>query len=207
MVVELTAKIGPKGGTFEGMVDAGDVIGTISGGGYLPSSCINEGSISESYLRISNSATDGYYLQYKDTTDELTWAAVVGGEGSLSGPLEDNIGSDFTYGISGLKFISSQAISSGRILGGGYSSFVTTQTTTYTATSTDTVILCNGTFTVTLPAAASSIGKIYVIKNIGTGIITVDGSASETIDDETTQILHSYSCMDIVCDGTEWWII
>jgi len=77
MPVELTGKITPKGGTFIGMVDAEQVIGASGAGGYLPSSAIS--GIKEYQLKISNTPSDGYYLQYKDSTDELTWAEVVGG--------------------------------------------------------------------------------------------------------------------------------
>jgi hypothetical protein len=78
MSIGLTAKISPKNDAFAGMVDAAQVIGTISGGGFLPSSSINENTIGESYLRISNSPTNNYYLQWSDT-NRLTWAEVVGG--------------------------------------------------------------------------------------------------------------------------------
>jgi len=81
MPIVLTAAIVPKGGGFIGMVSANQIIGTSGGatGSYLPSSCIKLDSISEAYLDISNSPTNGYYLQYKDASDELTWAEVVGG--------------------------------------------------------------------------------------------------------------------------------
>jgi hypothetical protein len=35
---------------------------------------IADGVVDEANLKISNSATDGLFLQYKDSTDELTWA-------------------------------------------------------------------------------------------------------------------------------------
>jgi hypothetical protein len=81
MPIGLTAKITPKNDGFLGMVDANQVIGTSGGAydSYLPSSAISGNSIQEYYLKISNTPTDGYYLQYKDGTDRLTWAAVVGG--------------------------------------------------------------------------------------------------------------------------------
>jgi hypothetical protein len=71
----------------------------------------------------------------------------------------------------------------------------------------DEVVLCNGTFTVTLPPAASSEGKLYFIKNIGSGTITIDGNSSETIDNATTKVLYQYESKQVVSDGSEWWII
>lgn len=71
----------------------------------------------------------------------------------------------------------------------------------------DEVVLCNGTFTVTLPPAAGSLGKIYVIKNIGSGTITIDANSSETIDNATTKVLYQYESKQVASDGSEWWII
>ena len=85
---------------------------------------------------------------------------------------------------------------------------VVTKTANYTATDEDGVILCNGTFTITLPAVADNTNKVYHIKNIGTGVITVTGNGSETIDKETDQTLdEQYMSMMIVSDATEWWVV
>jgi len=49
----------------------------------------------------------------------------------------------------------------------------------------DDMLLCDGTFTVTLPDIPTyMIGKSVCIVNIGTGIITVDGYGDDTIYDE-----------------------
>ena len=37
---------------------------------------ITDATIAEEDINISNAPSDGYYLQYKDSTDKLTWAAV-----------------------------------------------------------------------------------------------------------------------------------
>lgn len=84
---------------------------------------------------------------------------------------------------------------------------ITIATTTMTLIADDEIVICNGTFTITLPAVAVYPGKRYYIKNKGTGIITVGGNSLETIDGETTQILTQYDCMEIENDGTEWHII
>ena len=80
-------------------------------------------------------------------------------------------------------------------------------TTTYTITDNDFFLPCNGTFTITLPTAVGRSGYAFIIKNIGTGLITVDGNGSETIDDQTSIILSQYDSAQVVSDGTEWWII
>lgn len=79
---------------------------------------------------------------------------------------------------------------------------------TYTALTTDNVILCTGTFTVTLYAVSGNSGRNMRIKNVGTGVVTVTGdSAPETIDDEVTQELYENDSMAIVTNGTTWSII
>ena len=83
---------------------------------------------------------------------------------------------------------------------------VTSVTDTYSIIADDEVILCSGTFTVTLPGAGSSEGKVFYIKNTGSGTVTI--SSDETIDDDDTYELGSqYDFISVVSDGTEWWVI
>ena len=93
----------------------------------------------------------------------------------------------------------------------GFRVNIVAKTAAYTMTVTDDVILCgagNQTFTVTLPAASEATGKVYHIKNVGTGTITVDGNGSETIDGGTTAILTvQYESITILSSGSEWFIL
>ena len=64
---------------------------------------------------------------------------------------------------------------------------------------------CNGTFTETLPTTGIYPRKKFVIKNIGTGVITV--SSSVNIDGSHTQTLSSqYQSITVEWDGTQYWI-
>lgn len=74
----------------------------------------------------------------------------------------------------------------------------TTKTASYLATATDDVIVCNKAtaMTITLPAATGG-GKVYWIKSIGAGAVTVDPNASETIDGETTQTIGQWESICI----------
>lgn len=85
---------------------------------------------------------------------------------------------------------------------------ISSKTGDYTATSDDDVILCSGTFAVSLPAASGVSGKRFYIKNTGTGSITVDPNGSETIDGGEIAVIESqYESITIVCDGSNWHII
>lgn len=48
-------------------------------------------------------------------------------------------------------------------------------------TTADEVLRCNGTFAVTLPAATGS-GDLFLVKNIGSGTVTITPDGSDTID-------------------------
>jgi hypothetical protein len=63
------------------------------------------------------------------------------------------------------------------------------QSTNYTLTATDNVVLMNttsGDLTASLPAAASVDGIIYMIKNTSTNNLVLDPDGSETIDGTAT---------------------
>jgi hypothetical protein len=91
---------------------------------------------------------------------------------------------------------------------GGNKVNIATKTAAYTATIADDVILCNGTFTVTLPTASSASGVKLNIKNIGTGAITIDGNSAETIDGAATQTISvQYNSLTIISNGSAWYVI
>lgn len=81
------------------------------------------------------------------------------------------------------------------------------KTGTYTILSTDYTINCNGTFTVTLPTAVEIQGKIFVIKNSGSGVITINTTSSQTIDTPTSQTLAAGVCMIVQSTGANYIII
>ena len=78
-----------------------------------------------------------------------------------------------------------------------------------TLDATDHVVNCtSGTFTVTLPTAASVAGRTYRIKNSGTGSITVGTTLSQTIDGATTKSLATqYSSLTVVSNGANWIVV
>ena len=65
-----------------------------------------------------------------------------------------------------------------------------------------------GPVTINLPPAAESVNRELSIKKLGSsGIVTVDPSGSETIDDQATMdIVFQYDAMQLFCDGVAWWI-
>jgi hypothetical protein len=60
------------------------------------------------------------------------------------------------------------------------------------------------TFTVSLPTASGISGQEYIIKNSGTGTITVDPDGAQTIDGAATVTLTQWESVTIVSTGTNW---
>jgi hypothetical protein len=73
------------------------------------------------------------------------------------------------------------------------------------------LVHCNATsaaFTVTLPAAASYLGKVYTVRKIDASgnAVTIDGNGAETIDGAATQSLSSqWQYLTIRSDGVAWY--
>jgi len=73
-------------------------------------------------------------------------------------------------------------------------STVSAKTAAYTAFFND-MLLCDGTFTITMPNITSDdIGRGVTVCNVGTGTITVDGNGSDTFYGETD--------LECIPDGT-----
>ena len=92
--------------------------------------------------------------------------------------------------------------------------FVTVQggATSTAAGAADHTIVVNPTAvagTVTLPAAASNTGRIYVVKHANTSqnSVTIDANAAELIDGNQTLVLTAQQAAQIQCDGVAWHVI
>jgi hypothetical protein len=83
------------------------------------------------------------------------------------------------------------------------------KTGTYTATASDYTIDCtSGTFTVTLPTAIGIQGRIYKIKNSGSGTITIATTSSQTIDGVTTKTLSvQYGGLELQSNNANWIVL
>ena len=79
---------------------------------------------------------------------------------------------------------------------------------TYTIAATDDTVNCSAnTFTVTLPTAGGRRGKVFTIKNSGTGLITLATTGSQTIDGATTHTLIQYASIVVQSIGPNWIIL
>jgi hypothetical protein len=79
-------------------------------------------------------------------------------------------------------------------------------TTAYAVTADDYFVDCSGTFNVTLPTAVGIAGKIYIVKNSGSGLITVNTTSSQTIDGSLTKTLSQNDSIYLTSNGNNWLI-
>jgi len=117
----------------------------------------------------------------------------------------------------GLGTISTQASNNVSITGGTISGVsigssnrtITTNTNaTYNILITDDLLVVNRAtaVTVNLPIATGS-GRTITIKNINTGVVTVDGNNADTIDGELTQTLSRYELINVIDYAANVWIV
>lgn len=88
---------------------------------------------------------------------------------------------------------------------------IVTQSTTYSILPSDYMVKGDTTsaaFTVTLPTAVGVSGKAYIIKNVGTKVLSLATTSAQTIDGATTYGLRlQYTSVTIVSDGSNWLIV
>lgn len=79
----------------------------------------------------------------------------------------------------------------------------------YTLTASDHLVNWQaGSKTATLPSAATvGAGKEYILKNSGSGTITVETTSSQTIDGLLKQYIGPKESITVFSDGANWFII
>lgn len=90
---------------------------------------------------------------------------------------------------------------------GGLMLGYTAKTANYTLTATDYLVNCtSNTFTIILPTALAITGQIFIIKNSGTGIITLATTSSQTIDGVASGIftLVQWDSITVTSNGANW---
>lgn len=82
---------------------------------------------------------------------------------------------------------------------------ISTSQTAGSASGTDYVYLCSGTMTLTMPDATAGNTNLYTVKNVGTGIITINCTGGQTIDNDPTVIMPvRYTSVDLISDTANW---
>ncbi len=73
------------------------------------------------------------------------------------------------------------------------------------ASGSDYVYLCSGTLTLTMPDATTGNTNLYTVKNVGVGIVTIDTTSAQTIDNDPTVVMPvRYTSVDLISDTANW---
>jgi hypothetical protein len=81
-------------------------------------------------------------------------------------------------------------------------------TSSYTVGVNDYLVdVTENTVTVTLPTSVDIDGKNYVVKNSGSGVVTVSTTSGQTIDGSSSKTLRTNDSIEIVSDGSNWNIV
>ncbi len=111
---------------------------------------------------------------------------------------------DYLSGLFGADGVTATAMAT---LGVALSSYVA-KTANYTVLTTDKgklIDATSGTWTLTLPAAATAGDAFNVsIRNSSTGVITVDPNLTETIDGGSTLAINAGESAVLYCNGSAW---
>jgi hypothetical protein len=84
----------------------------------------------------------------------------------------------------------------------------TAQTANYNVGDGDYLIECTAnSFSVTLPTAVGIRNKSYEIKNSGSGTITLDTTASQTIDGELSLEIFEQENITVISNNVNWLIL
>lgn len=145
-----------------------------------------------------------------------TLAIAQGGTGLsaivAAGNFLTNVGGVYSAGTiaagAGISFTNVAGVMTVTNNGANALAVLATTGTTYSASTSEDIILTTGSLSVNLYATSGNRGKKIIIKktdSTNTNIVTIDPNASETIDGDTTKtIRHQYESLTLVTDGTNW---
>ena len=177
------------------------------GGGVQILSTADQDSNGLNAIKLFNAAgTSKGYLGYRQ--NDVSGLEISGGNGSNTGTIQFG-GNKIQFNTSGAESVSATFQDSvGLKLNGVIAPSYIAKTANFTATSLTSTIDCTNTITITLPTAVGQTGRIHIIKNSGTGVITIATTSSQTIDGLTTQsLLTQYSKIIVQSNGANWIII
>jgi len=202
-----------KGGQFAGLrtrgtkgaptqIGADDGLLNMIGAGYTATGGYNYGAlVTFKAEQAYTAAASGGRIEFHTTTNGTDGITTLGGSTTERMRIAN----------SGNVGIGTSTPSSKLSVAGSLSLAITTISTGTTLDATHYTVLCDtsgGGFTVTLPAAATCAGRVYVVKNKSTNTATVQGNGAETIDGSNTYALSAqWQSVTIQSDGTAWYRI
>lgn len=163
-------------------------------------------SLTGNYSRIAFQNTAASELAYFEMVDAQT--LIINAPGSFNYNVAGN--NKFNMTATAAGFSVPLSTTSSVSIGGGHIDYIVAKNANYTLTTIDYCVNCvANTFAITLPTAVSVTGQTYIIKNSGTGVITLNTTSSQTIDGQASGAitLAQYVSYSVMSTGTGWIII
>ncbi|KAA2242795.1 hypothetical protein F0L74_09715 [Chitinophaga agrisoli] len=158
-------------------------------------------SYANSWIQFENAdSTRRGYMGMFGNTDQLIINADAGSTGTP------------TVRVTNRMLVNTATDNGSSLMVGGSVSFpIRTVTGSTTVAATDYMLLANNisNIVLTLPAASTCAGRIYVIKKIinNANTVTIQGNGAELIDASNTQVLSTqWASYTIQSNGTQWYI-
>lgn len=175
-------------------------IGSVTSGGRMTVGAVSGGSSIGLY--IANAGTTKWSIR-NDAGTTGDGLSIIDGGGNVRMEISQTTG--FTvFGTNGTPNSTLQD-------NGSFATAYIAKTGTYTATASDYTITgdaSGGNFQITLPTAIGVTGRIYVIKTISTGTVTIGCTGGQNIDGSATKSLNvQYTGYTLQSNGSNWFII
>ena len=179
---------------------------TIGGGVQILSTADQDSNGLNSIKVLNASGSSKGYVGYRQ--NDLAGLEIAGGNGSNSAWIQLGA-SRFQVNTAGAESaILTCRDGFGTVFNGAIAPSYVSRSSNSTATSLTSTIDCTNTITITLPTAVGCSGRIYTIKNSGTGVVTIATTSSQTIDGATTQrLVTQWSKITVQSTGANWIII
>ena len=135
------------------------------------------------------------------STTSTQWVFTANGHGMVAGTIVNVSGLTVSSGIVNGPFVITAADANTFTVDSAYP--------LGTTSNTGLAGKAYGSFTVTLPTAVGIQGRVYNIKNLADGIISVSTSLSQTLDGSTNpySLENSYHSITIQSTGSNWIIL
>lgn len=160
--------------------------------------------------------TEGLYVDNQASNSIIKFSNGFGQGGRLTsidnnrgGELQDYDGSNpaLRWRAGSVNIGSSDNPTSKLTIVGSLGKAYVAKTANYTLTINDYLVNCTAnSFAITLPTAVGITGREYVIKNTGSGTITLNTTSSQTIDGGASGsiTIAQWKCYTLVSDGANW---